>query len=138
MKELLKGLSEVQSELADPVRNTDGYGYRYAELHQILKSIREACAQHGLLVVQTPSSEPGDIVTVTTTVYHVQTGQAISSSISGSCAGSTKMAQAIGSMITYLRRYSLMPIFGMAPVDDDGAAVSTAEAKKPSKDLDFI
>jgi len=138
MKELLKALSDVQSELADPVRNTDGYGYQYAELHQILTSIREACSKHGLLVVQAPSSEPGDIVTVTTTIYHVGTGQSISSTISGSCAGSSKMAQAIGSMITYLRRYSLMPMFSMAPVDDDGAAVSTAEAKKPSKDLDFI
>lgn len=33
-------------------------------------------------------------------------------------------AQAIGSMITYFRRYSLMNAFGLIPPDDDGNAVA--------------
>jgi hypothetical protein len=44
-----------------------------------------------------------------------------------SCYPAEDTPQAIGSAITYLRRYSLMPIFNIAPTDDDGNAASGKE-----------
>jgi len=41
-------------------------------------------------------------------------------------------AQGYGSALSYARRYSLMAITGLAPVDDDGNA---AAATKPTKPL---
>lgn len=53
----------------------------------------------------------------------------------GSLKGGNK-AQDYGSALTYARRYSLMMVFGLAPVDDDGFACR--EVKPTAKDLNEI
>src|SRR4029450_11868948 len=40
--------------------------------------------------------------------------------------------QAVGSALTYIRRYSLLTIFGIAPEDDDGRAASAAARQEAS------
>ena len=82
-------------------------------------------------MLQPPSFE-GDMVTVTTILGH-ESGQWMESQMS--CPiGQKRTAQAIGSVITYLRRYSMQAITGSAAgiVDDDGNAATESMRKSES------
>ena len=49
------------------------------------------------------------------------------------CLPMPKDAQAIGSATTYLRRYSLVSIFGIPVEDDDGRAATTSAQTQPGR-----
>lgn len=105
----------------------------YADLGSVIEASKAPCAKYGLSVSQ-PASTEGDSVTVTTLLMH-ESGQWISSDMTlhlGEEKGRS-IAQAAGSIITYLRRYSLSAILGIyADEDVDGnGAVKQAE-KKPA------
>lgn len=93
---------------------------RYADLASVWEAIREPLSSNGLSVVQAPRTD-GRIVTVDSILMH-ESGQFIKSSLSVTAQQDTP--QAIGSAITYIRRYSLQSIAGIAPDDDDGNAAS--------------
>ena len=83
--------------------------------------------------MQMPSFENG-VVSVETIVMHVS-GEWISSISASPIAKSNP--QGVGDAITYLRRYSLAAIFGLAQKDDDGNSNSEGSPSKPaSKDDD--
>lgn len=101
----------------------------YADLSDVIAALRKPFADNGLSFVQLPSLD-GEMVTVTTRLMH-KSGEWLE----GTCAIPLQKrdAQAVGSCITYARRYSLLAIAGMATgdasEDDDGeAAVSRAPA----------
>jgi len=74
-----------------------------------------------------PSAD-GPKVTVTTMLVH-KSGEWFKNSIQMTSAQNTP--QAIGSCITYGRRYSFCSVVGISPEDDDGAAASgTARGSK--------
>jgi hypothetical protein len=87
-----------------------------------LESVREACipalTAHGIAVFQSPSTD-GAVVTVETLLVH-SSGQWIRGSISATAKDDGP--QAIGSVVSYLRRYSLQSFAGVAATDDDGEA----------------
>jgi len=80
---------------------------------------------NGLALVQSPSTA-GNVVTVTGTLYHTS-GESITSVLSGTAKDTTP--QAIGSAITYFRRYQMCAVLGVAAEDDDGAAASGTDGK---------
>lgn len=112
---------------------------KYADLSSCLEEAREALASEGLCVMQPPvthlhgtiptSQTQGEIeyhdpvVMVSTIILHTS-GQWIAGEISlpHLDAGKFPMAQAIGSAITYLRRYSLCAMLSIPTEDDDGEA----------------
>ena len=120
--ELAKALSAAQSQLKGAVRSAENpfFRSRYADLSSVWDACREALTKNGLSVVQTTSfSEIG--VPVETTLLHT----------SGEWIGGTLLVkpvkedpQAMGSAITYARRYALAAMVGVAPEDDDGNAAS--------------
>jgi hypothetical protein len=76
-----------------------------------------------------------DGITVVTTLMHIS-GAAYITRLSGTYSvtidkktGKPKAqtVQALGSLITYLRRYSLAALVGVASADDDGEAASGRE-----------
>ena len=100
---------------------------RYADLASIWDAIRGPLSEHGLAVVQ-PVRVEGSSVTVTTLLAHAS-GQWISSDLTMTAQRQMKdgggwekldSPQAIGSCITYARRYALAAMAGVAPEDDDG------------------
>lgn len=93
-----------------------GYEYTYADLASVLSVCRKPFADNGLAIVQSPSSADG-LVTVSTRLIHTS-GQWIGTTLSLRPTNATP--QAIGSAITYARRYSLLALAGIAPEDDDG------------------
>lgn len=121
IQELALALSDLQGELEDVYKNSEGYGYNYADLSSVLSLLRPLLKKHGLSVAQPVSGDTGTI-TITTMLMH-KSGQYLSSAVTITIDVSNKKMnslQAAGSTITYLRRYSLMSLIGLAATDDDG------------------
>lgn len=94
---------------------------RYASLGAVIDAVREPLARHGLAVMQLISGDGGSIA-VETVLTH-ESGEWVSTVVSlpvGEERGKSA-AQVAGSIITYLRRYSLAAMLGVyADEDTDG------------------
>lgn len=124
-------LSTAQGELSHAIKDTMGQigqqKTKYADLASCWDAARGPLSKNGLAVVQMPSAD-GAKVTVTTMLVH-KSGEWFKNSIQMTSAQNTP--QAIGSCITYGRRYSFCSVVGISPEDDDGAAASgTARGSK--------
>lgn len=113
-------LREVQDIAATKVVNTGSFTYRYVDLGDVLAEVKRACALHDLALSQALTEKDGRFGVVTMIVSAA--GEVLEFPITTIAAPTTP--QALGSAATYLRRYSLMAIFGIATEDDDGAAAS--------------
>jgi hypothetical protein len=141
--ELAKALSKAQATISDPgkVSENPHFKSRYADLHEILQAIRPAFSEHGLSVVQFPvATDPGRMG-LETRIMH-ESGQWIEPemTLSADLGNPKNVSHAMGSMITYMRRYSLAACAGIFQADDDGNAASeqagyTAEQKNEFDDL---
>lgn len=97
------------------------YSYSYADLSSVLAAAKAALTEAGLALIQTPTVDSGRVV-VTTMLAH-GSGQWVASTITFTGGGDI---QAMGSAITYLRRYAATAMLGLAPEDDDGQAAMPA------------
>ena len=93
--------------------------YKHATLSNITETIGPALAEHGLCATFSTSQEPHGI-TVTCILRH-EDGHMESVSLTGKpdTGPGRNDAQAIGSIITYLERYTLLAITGVAASDQD-------------------
>ena len=91
----------------------------YASLEAVTEMARPILAANGLCVVQSPGALDGGRIPVTTRIIH-ESGEWIEGEIV--IPLSKADAQGAGSAVTYARRYALMAMLGVAPVDDDGEA----------------
>ena len=116
-------LSKAQGELQDVYKDKKGYGYNYADLSSILEISRPACSKHELAVLQ-PCSNDGSSVTVETMIIH-SSGEWLSSvlTLPLSVGKGMSHAQAVGSCITYGRRYGLAAMLGISQTDDDATLI---------------
>lgn len=136
IKDLAVALSKAQGEISNPEKNAEnpyyskpGKAAKYADLAEVLNVVRPVFSKNGLSFVQCPSIHETS-ASVETMLLH-ESGQWISEVISSPIPPrkdkDTGMvlpvtAQSIGSVITYLRRYSLAAFAGVAQEDDDGNA----------------
>lgn len=128
--ELAAALALAQGEVENAHKNSANPHFRskYADLAEIINTVRPVFAKHGLAVIQSPSYADG-LVSVTTLLTH-KSGQWIKDMAS---APASKLdAQGVGSAVTYLRRYSLAAFAGIAQEDDDGNAASQRKVASPS------
>jgi hypothetical protein len=125
--ELFAALAKMQGEVENATKSSTNPHFRskYADLAEVLNTVRPVLAAHGLSVIQSPSFD-GAVCHVTTTIAH-SSGGYISGTIS--CIPAKMDGQGIGAATTYLRRYSLAAVCGVAQEDDDG---NTAAHNKPS------
>jgi len=95
--------------------------YNHATLGQVASAIGAALSAHGLSAAW--KTEQNGQVVVTCTITHEQ-GHSESTSLTAAAdtSGSKNAIQAIGSTITYLQRYTLLALTGIAAKgqDDDG------------------
>ena len=137
--QIATALCLAQGEIENAVKNSANphFRSRYADLAEIINTVRPVFTKHGLSVVQSPSYADG-LVSVTTLLMH-KSGQWIRDTAS---APASKLdAQGVGSAVTYLRRYSLAAFAGIAQEDDDGNAASKpvkAPAVDESQLLDYV
>jgi hypothetical protein len=107
-------------------RDAKGNYGRYTTLATIVEATAAVLAKHGLAVVQEVST--GELgVTVETWLVHESGATMMFTPLPLPLTQHTP--QAVGSAITYGRRYSLAAICGLASDDDDGQAAETAQMR---------
>lgn len=100
-----KAISRTREVKAGP------YSFTYAPLDEVLDATREALVGNGLAVTQLLSGD-----TLRTALIH-SSGEWVASSIS--IAPIPAKVQELGSRLTYLRRYAIAAVLGVAPEEDD-------------------
>jgi ERF superfamily. len=96
--------------------------YNHATLANVVEKITAELSKYGLSA-SWRTAQNGKEVTVTCRISH-SAGHSEETSLCASTEGAGKMnaVQAIGSVITYLQRYSLLAITGLAAHDQDNDA----------------
>lgn len=131
INEIAEALGKFQATVPTVAKNktagTGSYSYKYADIADVLTAIRGSLSENGLSVSQFAENESvvesgvvADYVVITTMLMH-KSGQWFRSSLRGSVsANQSRMSnmQSIGSITTYLRRYSLASMLGIATDDD--------------------
>lgn len=128
IKEISKALTSAQSKMINPKKTKEAYGYKYAELSECLDIIRLPLAESELALVQLLSiDESGQNVLITMLTH--SSGEWIKSvfPIKSQSSKQNNEMQALGSGITYLRRYALCSMLGIAQEDDDGFSSDTSK-----------
>jgi len=133
MKNLFKALAAFQQDCPVILKDTTGYGYKYADLPQIFNVINPLLKKHGLGFYQ--SVEAKQLKTV---VFHIESGELIESCADIPQEVSLKGMndfQVLGSAITYMRRYQLSSMLGIVTDKDTDASGQQVNGKKKMKDL---
>lgn len=100
-----------------PTKSGGSFSYEYADLPTILTTVRPVLLAQGVLVLQEAGELEGRTA-ITTRLAHAPSGQWLEAGpLLVPHAGDP---QAVGSAITYGRRYQLLAVLGLAADDDDG------------------
>lgn len=153
--EIAAALSKAQGEMGGALKDSQNpfFKSKYADLSSVWEACRGPLAKHGLSIVQFPKTEylgtpeaytwqskTGEtrhgvrvicVVSVLTRLAH-SSGQWMEDVVSTMLP--TGDPQSVGSAITYLRRYALQSVAGIAPEDDDGEKAhgnGNGQAAKP-------
>lgn len=117
------------------MKNDKGeYSYDYADLCDVLDVVQPILAEHGLIVThdQRTTREPLGVETVAVLI-HESGEEKRGGMLWLPCSTDMQPTQAIGSALTYGRRYTTGPILGISPESDDdgnGAAGNDATTKR--------
>ena len=125
--ELFTALAKAQSEVENAVKGSTNphFKSKYADLAEVLNTVRPVFAANGLSIIQIPSFD-GAMASVTTCLAHAKGGTIAGVS---SCVPAKTDAQGIGAATTYLRRYSLASVCGVAQEDDDGQSAAHTKTR---------
>jgi hypothetical protein len=120
INELAAALAKAQASIKGAVKDSANpfFKSKYADLASVWDACRKPLTDNGLSVVQFPRLANG-MVEVTTMLMH-SSGQFLSDDLNAEPKDTSP--QGIGSTITYLRRYALAAVAGVAPEEDDGEA----------------
>jgi len=131
---LLRAIAAVQAEMpilrktetaVVPTKSGREYQYKYVSLKDIWAVLQPLLSKNGLIVTNMLNN--GELKTY---VWHVETGESV---FSGYPVDMKLAPQALGSELTYARRYNLNSIFQIvADEDDDGAAAMDAARRTGS------
>ncbi|HDR8155588.1 TPA: ERF family protein [Bacillus cereus] len=129
--ELAKALVKFNSEVNKIAKDADNPFFKnnYATLDTIIDEIRPILSKHGLSIMQIPSGD-GQNVTLKTLLLH-ESGEWIESD-ELTMKPVKNDPQAVGSCITYARRYSLAAFLSLnTGEDDDGNSATYGKGNKP-------
>lgn len=151
INEIASALAKAQGLFENAKKDSANpfYKSKYSSLAEVTDTIKKPLSENGLSYIQFPFN--GDRIKQTkiidtrqntsteTNVHEVgvstrlmhSSGQWIEGSVTAFPKDDTP--QAVGSTITYLRRYSLTSVLGIATEDDDGAAASGTVEKSLAK-----
>ena len=126
--EIFGALAKAQAGIKNAIRESTNphFRSRYADLASVKEACWESLTAAGIAVVQMPINDGPNIGVVT--LFAHGSGQWIEGTV---YVAPTKYdAQGVGSVITYLRRYALAAMAGVAPDDDDGEAAVGRPAER--------
>jgi len=129
--ELATALSKAQGQIEAASKGSVNphFKSRYADLNSLRDAIREPLAVNDLSIIQLPRVD-GNHVEVETMLLH-KSGEYIAETLRMPFGQNN--AQAIGSALTYCRRYSLGSLLNLSSDDDDGNAAVALSGKQDSQ-----
>lgn len=129
--DLFAALALAQGEVENASKSSSNPHFRskYADLAEVLNTVRPVFAKNGLSIAQSTAFD-GSLVSVSTLIAHKSGGLIVSEA---SCVPGKTDAQGIGAATTYLRRYSLAAMAGIAQEDDDGNTAAHNGKPQPVK-----
>lgn len=140
--ELFAALSKAQGQMhnAEMDATNPHYQSSYATLASCLTAVREPLSKNGLSLLQLPGRKVEgngiELLTLTTILGH-SSGQSIENYFE--MYPPKKDPQGVGSCMTYMRRYALMSICGIAGgMDDDAESALQAPATITAEETDAI
>ena len=113
IKELLLCLSKAQKEISPVIKDGESHFSKYATLNSVLNEVNDKLLSSSLCLIQMCTHNG-----LTTRISHIDTGQWIEDT--AIIDNIQNDVQKYGSLITYLRRYSIKSLFLMQDIDDDG------------------
>lgn len=135
MRNIYKAIADFQQEVPVILKETQGYGYSYADLPTIFEVINPLLKKHGLGFTQVINGTNLD-----TTIFHLESGEELKSSTAipqGVSLKGMNDFQVLGSAITYLRRYAISSMLGLV-TDKDNDASGEQIKKSGKKEIDDI
>ena len=126
---LADALAKAQGEMEGAKKDSENpfFHQKYADLASVWDACRKPLSSNGLSVVQTMSNDNGKVIIITTLLH--SSGEWIRGHLT--VKPMKDDPQAMGSAITYGRRYSLAAIAGISPEDDDAEGTMERDKKKP-------
>lgn len=126
--EIAKALHLAQGEMSGAKKGAANpfFKSKYADMNSVVDAVREPFCNNGLSYSQFPIYQDG-FAGVTTILMHIS-GEWLQDSLVLPVV--KKDPQAVGSAITYARRYALQSIAGIPSEDDDGHAASQPAKSK--------
>lgn len=130
---LFKALASFQQEVPAIHQNTKGFSYTYANLAKIFETINPLMKKNGLGFTQQLGNNDLGFTTITTVIFHAESGESIDSTMI--IPDDVKLKgmndfQIMGSAITYYRRYALSAVLGLVTDKDTDAS---GEQEKPAQ-----
>jgi hypothetical protein len=124
--EIFTALAKAQLEIRNAEKNVDNEFTKkpYADLASVLDAVREPLAKNGIALFQI-TADPGDGKLGIRTVLAHTSGQTIEDVITMSPVKWDP--QGVGSCRTYMRRYSILAICGIAGANDDDAEAAQGD-----------
>lgn len=123
-------LLEAQKQFKDPFKDSKNphFKSRFVSLKGVLEAVRPALHAHGIAIVQEVDFD-GDRTFVRTRLLH--SGGSFLESRCPVIVAKQHDPQAMGSAITYARRYGAAAICGIAPSDDDDDGEGAVDRQPP-------
>lgn len=118
-KKIYSSLIKAQRGFKEIVKNKQAYGYEYAPLDTVWKAVKDSLHDNGLCAYSTLEEAEGNLFLLTHLAH--EGGEVITSRVlipQGMQSKKLNSLQALGSALTYLRRYSLCALLGVQSEDD--------------------
>jgi len=108
--------------------------YKHASLHNVTTKINTELSKHCLTAAWVTSQDNGSVKVTCKITHAMGHSEECCLSAPPDATGSKNVIQAIGSTVTYLQRYTLLALTGLATADqDDDGAGAAPQAGKPTK-----
>jgi len=138
-QEFIKDFVAMQAEMPVVFKAAQGqagnHKFKYADLNEIVTTIRPILAKYGFAFMQHLETSNGD--TYLRTELHHKSGQCFSAPVLIEFKGEN--IKLFGASITYYRRYALQAMLGIVADDDADAIQDTIKKSSPKvNDDDYI
>jgi hypothetical protein len=126
--------AQLQMENAKKDAQNPHLRNRYADLASCWEACRKPLGDNGLAVAQLTETVSAGAIKIKTVLMH-ESGEWIRGELTIPCMASKgiNQAQAMGSAISYGRRYALSALVGISADDDDGTASGMPQGQQPAR-----
>jgi hypothetical protein len=120
--------AQLEMDNAEKASENPHFNARYADLADVINACREPLAKNKIARIQTPRTRASGEVGLRTALVHASDEYV---AFTFWCKPERTGPQALGSVLTYLRRYGLAAVVGVGQEDDDGNAGQGSATRPP-------